>query len=303
MNQVDLSLYPNLSYLKSSFIANARVFNRSIDNQYERFGDSWLTDFESTLDVYCGNDFSIIDRAVIAYNSFCLESIRLQAEFDKVLKYRVQSYDDVVSAVYCNDDYMESSYLPALFLTHFMWPHHYRLKLWVEANFIPLLSRDDIHNFCDIGIGTGFYSWFLLKSNSKLQGNGFDISDSSIKHTRDLLTKYKLTNYNFVKDFISHKYGLFDSFVSVELLEHLDNPQEFLLDLRRSVKLKSLGLITAALDAPNRDHIYLYSTMEQVQEQIVTAGFSVINSVVFEAYKSSGSSTVPKSACFILESV
>ena len=279
------------------------MFNRSIYNQYKKFGDSWLIDFENTLSTYCGADFIIIDRAVVAYNSFCLESIRLQAEFDKTLEYRVKSYEDVVDEVYSNDEYMDGYYLPALFLTHFMWPHHYRLKEWVKERFLPLLARTDIRNFCDIGIGTGFYSWFLLQNNKNLEGYGFDISESSIKHTDNFLNKYGLTSYNLVNEVISLKHGLFDSFVTVELLEHLDDPQIFLSHLRESVKPNSVGLITAALDAPNRDHIYLYRTMEQVKAQIDNAGFSVIDSILLEAYEAKSNLSVPKSACFIVKSI
>lgn len=303
MNNLNLSDKPYVSYLQLSFRRNAKVFSRSIDNQYHKFGDSWLIEFESTLSSYCGADFSVIDRAVVAYNSFCLESIRLQAEFDKTLEYRAKSYEDVVNEVYCNDEYMDGYYLPALFLTHFMWPHHYRLKQWVQDRFLPELALAEIQNFCDIGIGTGFYSWFLLQNNKNIEGYGFDISESSIKHTTDLLNKHDLVKYHFVNDVISPKYGLFDSFVTVELLEHLDDPQLFLSQLRQSVKLGSVGLITAALDAPNRDHIYLYRTMEQVEAQIKVAGFSVVDSILLEAYEAHSSLSVPKSACFIVKSI
>lgn len=303
MNNLSLSDHPHVSYLQQSFRTHARVFNRSIDNQYQRFGDSWLTEFEDALSIYCGDDLAVIDRAVVAYNSFCLESIRLQAEFNKTLEYRSKTYKDVVNEVYCNAGYMEEYYLPALYLTHFMWPHHYGLKQWVQDRFLPEIALAEAQNFCDIGIGTGFYSWFLLKNNKNIEGYGFDISESSIKHTTDLLNKHGLEKYNFVNDVISHKYGLFESFVTVELLEHLEDPQLFLSQLRQSVKLDSVGLITAALDAPNRDHIYLYRTMAEVEAQIKSAGFSVVDSILLEAYEAHDSGSVPKSACFIVRSI
>jgi hypothetical protein len=49
----------------------------------------------------------------------------------------------------------------------------------------------------------------------------------------------------------------------------------FLAALRGVLRPGGTGFITAALNAPNADHIYLYRTAEEVKTQLLGAGFAV----------------------------
>ena len=47
-------------------------------------------------------------------------------------------------------------------------------------------------SFYDIGVGTGFYSREMLRCIPGLQGEGFDLSQSSLNHTKKMLAAFGL---------------------------------------------------------------------------------------------------------------
>ena len=89
--------------------------------------------------------------------------------------------------------------------------------------------------------------------------------------------------------------------LSVEVLEHLEDPLSFIRQLRAMLAPGGRGFITAALTAPNEDHIYLYNSCDEIIEQLQTAGFEVISHVEEAAYKPRGDEPVPRIAAFIVK--
>ena len=61
------------------------------------------------------------------------------------------------------------------------------------------------------------------------------------------------------------------------------------------------GLITAAVTAPNADHIYLYNSIGEVLAQVEQAGFKVVDSREDRAYEpTKPTESVPKNAAIIV---
>ena len=92
-----------------------------------------------------------------------------------------------------------------------------------------------------------------------------------------------------------------DCLISVEVLEHLERPVDFLKGLRLMLRQGGKAFITAALNAPNADHIYLYRSAMEVIEQIKEAGFVVeqFHSGFGHAPRKPGAS-VPEISAFIV---
>ena len=295
--------YPNIELLQKEIRCTAPIFRKVIKKQYDLFGEDWATQFEDALASYGVSLKDGFQSPVQAYNEFSLEAMRLQINFDKNQVYNKITYEEASISVYNNYHYMIKTYLPALFLTHFLWPHHYQFKRWVSRKFFSKLAKVKKICFCDVGIGTGFYSAELLSNFSGAIGYGFDISDASIFHTKMLLKSQNLNGrYTCKKRFVEKLNGVdFNAFMCVELLEHLEDPQNFLINLANTVSSGSLGLISAAVNAPNRDHIYLYRSNDDVKEQLLNAGFQVEDEVGLVAYETGlFTETVPSSACFVV---
>ena len=66
-----------------------------------------------------------------------------------------------------------------------------------------------------------------------------------------------------------------DWLVSVEVLEHLEDPVRFLRGLRALLNERGKAFVTTALNAPNADHIYLYRNAAEVCVQLDAAGFAI----------------------------
>jgi 2-polyprenyl-3-methyl-5-hydroxy-6-metoxy-1,4-benzoquinol methylase len=88
--------------------------------------------------------------------------------------------------------------------------------------------------------------------------------------------------------------------VSVEVLEHLEDPPAFLRALYGMLRKGGVGYITAAINAPNADHIYLYRSIEEVLKEIEAAGFKMIEHAEYLGYVPKPGESVPSGGVCIV---
>jgi 2-polyprenyl-3-methyl-5-hydroxy-6-metoxy-1,4-benzoquinol methylase len=278
-------------------------FVKTIDKRYEEFGEVWLADFNEELEVFYGDDVSCLESAVKCYGSFALDSMKLQKRFDKMREYIPKKYSDVSQEVYLNRDYMFNSYLPAILLSQYLWSHHYRGLQYFRNTFVDLLEERSASFFCDVGIGTGFYSKELLRALPAIRGRGYDISPFSLEHAGIMLDKWgSLGRYEFcqVDIVLERPENQSDCLICVEVLEHLEDPASFLQALHALLRPGGIGFINAAINGPNVDHIYLYRGLEDVLKEVASVGFEVLQSVEYFGYAGKGEESVPSSGiCFV----
>jgi 2-polyprenyl-3-methyl-5-hydroxy-6-metoxy-1,4-benzoquinol methylase len=302
---LNISKYPHLQVVESVFNKKFPYFSKVLGKRFEEFGTSWADEFERELQVFFGSEDERLRSATYGYGLFALDGLKLQKKFDKTLQYEAQRYEDVAGEVYLNRDYMFTLYLPGILLSHYLWPHHYNQKLWFVKNFIPLVKNEK--SFCDVGVGTGFYSREMLRHVPGIRGNGYDISEFSLEHTRMMVDRWDFggrytTN---VRDIIKNPpTEKADCAVNVEVLEHLEDPVTFLKALRNMAKTGGYAFITAAIDAPNKDHIYLYRDLASVERELNQASFKVVMAENFPAFPNpKPGETVPQNGSFIVQAV
>jgi len=301
---MNLDQYPNVNYIKNQLEINFSFLSAVIERQYNSFGESWLKFFEEDLGFYLDSDPERLKNAVAGYGEFALESMKLQIKFQVNKEYENKSFEEASSEVYLNEDYMFNLYLPGLYLSHFLWAHHYKQHIFFMDKFLPLVKQHSGGLFYDVGVGTGFYSKEMLKNISTINGEGFDLSPYSLRHTKAMLSsrklgdRYKINLSNIVTNPPKKKVPFI---LSIEVLEHLENPEEFLCALNNMLGDGGLGLISAAINAANADHIYLYKNTNEVKEQIEKCGFKIIDYIQDEAYPpKKDEELVPVNASFIV---
>lgn len=281
----------------------AAYMSKTVSKQRTLFGETWEMNFNDSLEKMFGENFEKLENAVKGYVMFALDAMRLQKKFEKTRQYESKTYAEVSQAVYHNEEYMNNLYLPGILLSHYLWPHHYQQLLYFQKDFKPLVLAVKNPNFCDVGIGTGFYSRQMLGLSDKMTGNAFDISESSLKYSKTQIDAFNFTDrWQFEnRDIIANTpKQQWEFLTSIEVLEHLEDPVSFLKSLRKMLKPGGYGFISAALTAANEDHIYLYNTVDEVIEQLNQAGFSVVSFREDKAYDPKADEPVPRNAAFIV---
>jgi 2-polyprenyl-3-methyl-5-hydroxy-6-metoxy-1,4-benzoquinol methylase len=287
---------------RDMFFERAKLFKKTFLNVQSEFGEEWENEFDLHLEKLFSGDEEAYGNAISGYTNFSIDAMRLQKIFNKKLAYEDVSYEDALEKVYLNEDYMMKLYLPGIFVSHFLWRHHYRQFLFYKEKFLPLLDKIEDKRFYDVGTGTGFYTTQILRHDDSFIGHGIDISPHSRQFTLN-----NINGWGFQDSFKSMNLNIIGADLeplpviqSVEVLEHLTDPQLFLDNLRKLLKPGGYGFITAALTAPNADHIYLYWTPEEVIKQLETAGFSVKEYIEEKGYEGKPGEHVPIVAAFIV---
>ena len=279
-------------------------FAKVIDKRRSEFGGFWETAFEEELQQFFGGELARLKKAIRGYGKFALDGMKLQKKFDKDRAYIPQRYADVAEAVYLDRDYMFDLYLPGILLSQYLWPHHFRQREYFRNTFVPKVSTSGSKLFFDIGVGTGFYSKELLRFMPSILGHGFDISPHSLEHTELIISKwgfserYKSFNRNVIVDPPQESA---DCLINVEVLEHLEDPAGFLKGLYRILRPGGVGFISAAITAPNADHIYLYNNIGELCAQVEEAGFIIEDSVEFRGYEPKPGDTAPSNGVCIVK--
>ena len=291
-----------LDLFREIFFKKAVLFKKNFLKVQAEFGDVWNDEFNIHLEKLFARDEEKYLNAVLGYSSFAIDAMRLQKKFNGKLKYENVTYEEACNKVYMNEDYMLKLYLPGIYVSHFLWRHHFKQFIYYKEKFLPLLDKGADKRFYDVGTGTGFYTIQIFRYRKDSQGYGVDISPYS-----RLFTQNNVNAWGFDNRFNSVNINIIDAALEalpfiqcVEVLEHLSNPQLFLNNLRKLLKTGGYGFITAALTAPNADHIYLYWTPEDVIKQLKTAGFTIIDFVEELAYEGMSGEHVPKLGAFIV---
>lgn len=267
---------PNLDRLEQAFRSASPVFRNVVTKCRAELGPRWAHALDESVRRLFPGDAELT-AAVQGYSRFAMHVLRLQMRFEKERTYVAQSYAAAVENVYANDVYMRSEYLPGLLLSHYLWPHHYRQRLFFENVFLAEMQRAGATRFYDVGAGTGFYSRLALMGVTGLQGIGYDISPSSKSFAEWQAGAFGVADRFQVelRDVVDDPPAPTDWLVSVEVLEHLEDPVRFLRGLRALLNERGKAFVTTALNAPNADHIYLYRNAAEVCVQLDAAGFAI----------------------------
>ena len=268
-------------------------------------GQSWEAEFSERVGKLFGttpND--AWKEAVGGYAEFCTDALRAQIYFERFGTYPASSYLDVTEACYLDSDYMNRRYLPGQYLSHYIWPHHYRMMRRFIGHVLETI-KDSLQSFCEVGVGCGMYSLQTLLRHGECQGMGFDISPYSTAFTQRVIDAHSLSDRYQVHTrdaFAESPTALADLVISQEVLEHLPDPAKFVKELKRLVRPKGWGYITAAINAAHTDHIYLYRHPDEVAQQLTDAGWEILDRQVESNYPEKKPDVRPTIAGFLVRS-
>jgi SAM-dependent methyltransferase len=284
------------------FFERAPIFKKTFMDVEAEFGPAWVADFDEHLSRLLGADPQALEGAIRGYNGFSIDAMRLQRRFNRTKRYEEQTYEEACARVYLNPEYMKTLYLPGILVSQFVWRHHYRQLEFYRKRFLPRVARLEDRRFYDVGTGTGSYSVQLLHRTPGMSGTGLDISPSSreftLEHVRawNGASRFESSSADITRVDLEPR----SCVQTIEVLEHLADPQGFLERLRRLLRPGGCGFVAAAITAPEADHIYLYWSPDDVVAQLERAGFEVLELQENPAYVGPAGEIVPKVAAFIV---
>ena len=148
-------------------------------------------------------------------------------------------------------------------------------------------ERSGPKELLSVGVGTGYevkVAHDVLNHSQEWQINAFDNSSDFIAFTRDLLAffGYPTTSVHEATFPLEHAEGLepyenrFSKIILCEVLEHLEQPAEAIRNLSRALHPNGQMFLTMAINMPQEDHIFLYSTIAQARQQVTDLGLHVV---------------------------
>jgi 2-polyprenyl-3-methyl-5-hydroxy-6-metoxy-1,4-benzoquinol methylase len=223
----------------------------------------------------CRMMFDKVDGDLEAYRSAVLDFIALSEEFvvlqvelDRTGKYRYSSYDEVRAIVYDNPELMNRRYLNGLLLSETFWTNHYKMFHYFVREFCEAGTPSG--RILEVPVGTGIFISEFARRNPEWSADAIDISESSVAFSRSIARLNGAATINVQRRdvFDLSDEDKYDRLICGELLEHLERPEELLAKLRRLSAPGAKLFVTTAVWAANIDHIYLYTTAQEVREQL-----------------------------------
>lgn len=262
----------------------------------EAFGEAWVEEVvDNVIRVFGSERDGGWEQALLSYRDFALDAIRSQQFFQSNGRYRWSTSSEIRQRYYDSEEHMMGGYLPGLYLSSYLWPHHFKLLTFFRQDVLPSVRPPRL--VYDVGVGTGLYSRETLRAFPHALGKGFDISPHSIEFARKVLRAYGLVDrYEFVLGDIltvALPQDPADFVISHEVLEHLEQPKCFCEILRRLTRAGGVAYITAAVNAAHSDHIYLFRSPQEVHEMLEETGWKVLTWRTEYAYPGEEVSVTP----------
>jgi SAM-dependent methyltransferase len=246
----------------------------------QRHGETWTEELARDLEtIFPEARAESWSGPIEGYAKFTFDAAKSQRIFEKTGQYTGVSNDHLQEQYYRDPEFMFRNYLPGLFVSFYLWPHHFRLIEYYRAEIVPRLQSLGLKTFCEVGVGTGIYSRETLRAIPDIAGVGYDLSDHSLRFAQQVMNRsglgerYRTEKRNILESTPEPS----DYLICQEVLEHLDDPAEFSRALYAMVKPGGYAYITAAITAGHADHVYVYNEPADAREHVAGAGFEVLS--------------------------
>ncbi len=264
---------PNVQILVNK-ILQANPFHAAVLKKTLAILESNEMQFLEDYLVFCLGQGFTLDYLAKCYATIMADTMRETIYFQEHKKYRYSTFAEVASKVYYNDTYM-SLYMNGVLITQFFWPNHLKLFRFFR-NTLPV---DKPGSYLEIGPGHGYFLMTAIERASYTDFVGIDISETSIRQTGKLLEMkgYRKNVQLNCADFIKFplKPSCFDAIVMGEMLEHVENPHDFLKKIALIAKNNAYIFVTTCINAPILDHIYLFKDLKQLEDMFNHCGLTI----------------------------
>jgi 2-polyprenyl-3-methyl-5-hydroxy-6-metoxy-1,4-benzoquinol methylase len=218
----------------------------------------------------------VLVQLVDGYAFYTLEVNRAQQAYEKRGYYECTKFAEADARVYQQSDYMRDYYW-GVFAILFSWGHYVELMGFFLGRFVAKLPSG---NLIEIAPGHGAWGVLAVTNREGLTLEGWDISPTSIELAAKMAAgagvgdrcKYQLGDATKIE----HSSGRYDAAICSFMLEHLEEPGQFLIDFAPSLRSGALAFVTLALTAAQTDHIYEFKHESEGILFAEAAGFELL---------------------------
>jgi 2-polyprenyl-3-methyl-5-hydroxy-6-metoxy-1,4-benzoquinol methylase len=224
-----------------------------------------------------------LDQLCDDYRFLC-EKIVLPEEFyfRRHDRYRLSSFEDALRECYANAPYM-ARYMNGLLLSNVIWANHAHAISSYISEYLPSLKPGA--HLLEIGPGHGLFLYFAAADPSVGSVSGWDVSPTSIEHTRNALDVLGISRpvTLTLQNLFAAEAGTpqFDAIVMSEILEHLEEPVAALKAAAQWLRPGGSIWVNVPANSPAPDHIFLVNSPEHACEIVRDAGLQVRASHAF----------------------
>ena len=253
---------------------------------------------------YCCSSGKGIDFLSQSYNQLLKDTLKEQFFFKRNNKYRYSKFSEVKKCIYDNENYMDM-YMYGLAISSFLWHQHILIRRYFEKT----IPKDNKGKYLEIGPGHGYYFASAMQKTSYNFFTGIDISKASVQNTCNILEyrfRNKYNNYEIIEaDFLTYKINdKFEAIIIGEVLEHVENPDLLLKKVSKTANFDTYIFLTTCINAPMIDHIYLFRTIDEVDDLITNSGLGIVDKLyapcLGETFESSMDKQLPLNVAYQL---
>jgi len=218
----------------------------------------------------------VLTAVADGYARFTMEVNRAQQAYERTGRYQVSTFAEANRLVYQQSEYMRHYYW-GVFAILFCWSHYVELMEFYLDRFVRPLSGGRL---VEVAPGHGAWGVLAVTHSDKLTLEGWDISPTSLELAPKMAAgagagsrcSYRIADAMKVE----HERGGFDAGVCCFMLEHLEQPGDFLAGFAPSMKPGATVFVTLALTAGQIDHIYEFKQESEAIIMAERAGFELL---------------------------
>lgn len=280
-------LYPNTLKLYNALVRiwpeHQPFLDKSFKDRDVSLAQSTEQRAEDVLRIIGSDDK--LDKYCVDYRFLCEKVLEEELFFRRNSRYRLSSFDEAVTHVYSNTEFMDR-YMNFLLITIIVWRNHASAIAHFENCYLPKLRPGSHH--LEIGPGHGLLLSLAAKEPAVTSVTAWDVSATSLSQTQRCLStlgiekQVDLVLRDLLRETVEEGNGRkFQSVVLSEVLEHLEDPVAALQALRSHMAPGARIWIQVPVNSPAPDHIYLLRTPEASLDLTKAGGFEILEHAFF----------------------